>query len=459
MFVWLLMAVVTVVQAENRSLPALALRQADSLAFKQVIYHDRVVPFNTLARDFVLKLTGKSSYGGMTPEQVVGGWLLRPEVWQNEPMIYIKSAELRHLLRLSSSYARLTDLFDGQNYRLQEFWKGGQKPHMKMTSLEKAIMETDEKVGLILMLRSGTLIHPLPEDGSIKPLSDVKVQAEILYNRIPFSKLLFMFNLTVGMLAFFYLLYCSMHRSAGKAWSVFTVALYAAFLFQLFGYCLRWYVGGRIPLSNGYETMQFMALCTLLLACIFRCRFSFTLSFGLLISGFALLVAYLGQNNPQITPLMPVLLSPWLSIHVSLIMVSYALFAFMMLNGLLAFCIGGWRKKAIDSEIQEQRKVRVEQLMLFSRLMLYPAVFCLGAGIFIGAVWANVSWGRYWAWDPKEVWALISFLIYGAAFHGPSLAVFRQPRFFHAYMVLAFLTVLMTYFGVNYLLGGMHSYA
>ena len=323
MFVWLLMAVVTVVQAENRSLPALALRQADSLAFKQVIYHDRVVPFNTLARDFVLKLTGKPSYGGMTPEQVVGGWLLRPEVWQNEPMIYIKSAELRHLLRLSSSYARLTDLFDGQNYRLQEFWKGGQKPHMKMTSLEKAIMETDEKVGLILMLRSGTLIHPLPEDGSIKPLSDVKVQAEILYNRIPFSKLLFMFNLTVGMLAFFYLLYCSMHRSAGKAWSVFTVALYAAFLFQLFGYCLRWYVGGRIPLSNGYETMQFMALCTLLLACIFRCRFSFTLSFGLLISGFALLVAYLGQNNPQITPLMPVLLSPWLSIHVSLIMVSY----------------------------------------------------------------------------------------------------------------------------------------
>lgn len=233
------------------------------------------------------------------------------------------------------------------------------------------------------MLRSGTLIHPLPEDGSIKPLSDVKVQAEILYNRIPFSKLLFMFNLTVGMLAFFYLLYCSMHRSAGKAWSVFTVALYAAFLFQLFGYCLRWYVGGRIPLSNGYETMQFMALCTLLLACIFRCRFSFTLSFGLLISGFALLVAYLGQNNPQITPLMPVLLSPWLSIHVSLIMVSYALFAFMMLNGLLAFCIGGWRKKAIDSEIQEQRKVRVEQLMLFSRLMLYPAVFCLGAGILL----------------------------------------------------------------------------
>ena len=156
---------------------------------------------------------------------------------------------------------------------------------------------------------------------------------------------------------------------------------------------------------------------------------------------------------------MPVLLSPWLSIHVSLIMISYALFAFMMLNGLLAFCIGGWRKENVGNEIPNGRKIRVKQLMLLSRLMLYPAVFCLGAGIFIGAVWANVSWGRYWAWDPQEVWALITFMIYGAAFHGQSLAIFRQPRFFHCYMVLAFLTVLMTYFGVNYLLGGMHSYA
>lgn len=458
-FVLLLIGLGGTMQAENRSLPALARRQADSLASKQVIYHDRVVPFNTLARDFVLKLTGKPTYGGMTPEQVIGGWLLRPEVWQNEPMIYIKSAELRHLLHLSSPSARLTDLFDGQNYRLQEFWKGGQNPHQKMTSLEKAIMETDEKVGLILMLRNGTLIRPLPEDGSVKPLSETKVSAELLYNRIPFSKLMFIFNLTVGLLAFFYMLYCSMRSSAGKLLPVFTVGLYAAFLCQLFSYSLRWYIGGRVPLSNGYETMQFMALCTLLLACLFRRRFSFVLPFGFLLSGFALLVAYLGQKNPQITPLMPVLLSPWLSIHVSLIMISYALFAFMMLNGLLAFCIGGWRRESTGDEIPEQRKMRVKQLMLLSRLMLYPAVFCLGAGIFIGAVWANVSWGRYWAWDPKEVWALITFLIYGAAFHGQSLAMFRQPRFFHCYMVLAFLTVLMTYFGVNYLLGGMHSYA
>lgn len=456
MFVLLLLCAGSAVHAERRSLPALARKQADSLACKQVIYNDRVVPFNTLARDFVLKLTGKPAYGGMTPEQVISGWLLRPEVWQHEPMIYIKSAELRRLLHLDTSYARLTDLFDGENYRLQKYWKGGQDRSGKMSSLEKAVAEADEKVGLILMLRNGTLIRPLPADGSVKPVSDARIYAELLYNRIPFSKWLFMFNLTVGLLAFFHLLYRGLHRpvapdSFGRvgifpsrlADTFFRVSLYAAFLFQLFGYALRWYIGGRIPLSNGYETMQFMALCALFLACLCQRRFPFTVPFGFLLSGFALLVSYLGQMNPQITPLMPVLVSPWLSTHVSLIMMSYALSAFMMLNGILALCL--------------RRSARM--LMLLSRLLLYPATFFLGAGIFLGAVWANVSWGRYWAWDPKEVWALITFMVYGVAFHARSLRIFRKPLFFHIYMIAAFLTVLMTYFGVNYILGGMHSYA
>ena len=436
-------------QVQGRTLPALSIRQADSLASEQVIYHDRVVPFNTLARDFVMKLTGRPSYAGLTPEQVIGGWLLRPEVWQYEPMIYIKNRELCRLLNLKTSYASVADLFDGQRYRLQDFWQGGRETGRKMSPLEKAIVETDEKVGLILMLQKGTLIRPLPKDGGVKPLPSPKVRAELIYNRIPFSKCLFMFNLTVGLLAFFHLVYCGLrHASERSALSrrinrLFVAALYAAFLFQLFGYGLRWYVGGRIPLSNGYETMQFMALCTLLLACLFRRRFPFTVPFGFLLSGFALLVAHLGQMNPQITPLMPVLVSPWLSMHVSLIMMSYALFAFMMLNGILALCIRRHGK----------------MLMLLSRLLLYPANFFLGAGIFMGAVWANVSWGRYWAWDPKEVWALITFLVYGMAFHAKSLPAFRRPLFFHIYMIAAFLTVLMTYFGVNYILGGMHSYA
>ena len=436
-------------QVQGRTLPALSIRQADSLAYEQVIYHDRVVPFNTLARDFVVKLTGRPSYAGLTPEQIIGGWLLRPDVWQYEPMIYIKNRELCRLLNLKTPYASVADLFDGQRYRLQDFWQGRQETGRKMSPLEKAIVETDEKVGLILMLQKGTLIRPLPKDGSVKPLPLSKIRAELIYNRIPFSKCLFMFNLTVGLLAFFHLVYCGLRHSSERSGlsrrinRFLVVALYAAFLFQLFGYGLRWYVGGRIPLSNGYETMQFMALCTLVLACLFRRRFPFTVPFGFLLSGFALLVAHLGQMNPQITPLMPVLVSPWLSMHVSLIMMSYALFAFIMLNGILALCI--------------RRHERM--LMLLSRLLLYPANFFLGAGIFMGAVWANVSWGRYWGWDPKEVWALITMIVYAFAFHRESFPWLRRPMAFHAYMVLAFFSVLFTYFGVNFFLSGMHSYA
>ena len=436
-------------QAQGRKLPVLKQHQADSLAEVQVIYHDRVVPFNTLARDFVLKLTGRPTYKGLTPERVVGGWLLHPEVWKDEPMIRIKSADLRRRLGVEGDFARLSDLFDGQTYRLQAYWDASKGQTGSLSPLEKAIVETDEKVGLILMLQNGTLIQPFPTDGSVTPLSEAKVRAELLYNRIPFSQLLFMFNLTMGLLAFGLLLYKGMKRTGpvGRPYRrverALTCALWAALLFHAFGYALRWYIGGRVPLSNGYETMQFLALATLLLSVLFRRRFPFTLPFGFLLSGFALLVSYLGQMNPQITPLMPVLVSPWLSSHVSLIMMSYALFAFMMLNGVLALCL---RREAL-------------RLMLLSRLLLYPAAFFLGAGIFLGAIWANVSWGHYWTWDPKEVWALITFMVYGVAFHARSLRRFRRPVFFHVYMIAAFLTVLMTYFGVNYVLGGMHSYA
>lgn len=424
--------------ASTKKLSIISEAESDSLATTQVIYHDRVVPFNTLARDFVKKLSGKDSFSGLSAEQIVGSWMKHPEEWKYVPIIKVKSQELRRRLGVEgSSYVRIVDLFEGEHYRLRELWHPDTSKTGKPSSLEKAILETDEKVALVLMLCQGTLVRPLPTDGSVEPLSDVAVQAELIYNRIPFSKILFMFNLTLGFLSFGWLL------ARGKWGNGWQVALLVSLLFHAVGYVLRWYIGGRIPLSNGYETMQFLALCVLVVAYLLRRRFPFVVSFGFLLSGFTLLVAYLGQLNPQITPLVPVLVSPWLSTHVSCIMIAYALLAFMWLNAVLGLCVGR----------------ESERLMLFSRLLLYPAVFFLGIGIFIGAVWANVSWGRYWAWDPKEVWALITFMVYALPFHAESLSCFRRPRFFHFYMLFAFLTVLMTYFGVNYFLGGMHSYA
>ena len=166
--------------------------------------------------------------------------------------------------------------------------------------------------------------------------------------------------------------------------------------------------------------------------------------------GLTLLVAGMGQSQPQITPLMPVLHSPLLSWHVVVIMAAYVLLAFVMLISLAALIIHYTRRDA--GEV-------VMRMQAFGHVMLVPAVFLLAIGIFIGAVWANISWGRYWGWDPKETWALITLLVYALPLHAGSYSAFRRPTVFHLYCVVAFLSVLMTYFGVNYLLGGMHSYA
>ena len=440
----------------STTLPAFNRDKADSLASRQVVYNDRVAPFNTLARDFVLKLTGKTTYRGLSAEQVVSGWLLRPDAWQHEPMICVKNAQLRQLLHVEGKYARFTDFFDGETYLLERLSSGGPlgmaQPAVPQTALQKAIAEADEQVGLILMLTGGTLIQPLPTDGSVQPLSPTRLQAELLYNRLPLTKVLFMADLALGVLAFVWLLCRGGERRASTpmgekrerlAQRLLRGLLALSTLVLAFAYALRWYVAGRVPLGNGYETMLFLALCTSVLACLLQRRFAVVLPFGFLLSGFALLVSHLGQMSPQITPLVPVLVSPWLSLHVSIVMLGYALLAFIMLNGITALCLPR----------------EAERLMLLSRLMLYPAVFLLGIGIFLGAVWANQSWGSYWSWDPKETWALITFMVYGLAFHDRSLAWLRQPRHFHLFAVLAFLTVLMTYVGVNYFLSGMHSYA
>ncbi len=146
-------------------------------------------------------------------------------------------------------------------------------------------------------------------------------------------------------------------------------------------------------------------------------------------------------------PLQPVLQTPLLGIHVSVIMVAYTLFAVIMVNGVLGLCM----------------PKRRESLMQLSQVLLYPAEFCLTAGIFIGAVWANMSWGRYWGWDPKETWALITMLVYAILLHFPMIIKALKIKkheltYYHVFSIIAFLFVLFTYFGVSYLLGGLHSY-
>ena len=148
-------------------------------------------------------------------------------------------------------------------------------------------------------------------------------------------------------------------------------------------------------------------------------------------------------------PLQPVLQTPLLGIHVSVIMLAYTLFAIIAINGIIGLC-------TLNSPVTNHK------LQILSQLLLYPALFCLTTGIFIGAVWANMSWGRYWGWDPKETWALITMIVYAALLHWPIIAKAnagaKHNAAYHIACIVAFFFVLFTYFGVSYLLGGLHSY-
>ena len=225
---------------------------------------------------------------------------------------------------------------------------------------------------------------------------------------------------------------------------------------------LRWWLSGHIQLSNGYETMLFMAWVLLVLTVVLFRKFRIILVLGPLAALCCLLVAMITGSGSDITPLMPVLQSPLLSLHVMTVMCAYALFALQTLIGIYAVArssSAGLLPKGRKNSTLSTLHSKLEKATALSQLLLYPAVFLLAIGIFLGAVWANVSWGNYWSWDPKESWALITLMIYAVPFHTSSIPAFRNPRTYHIYMVVAFLAVLITYFGVNYLLGGMHSYA
>ena len=483
-----------------------------------VNYEGRICPMQTLARDFTAKLYGDVCYDGLTAEQVVLGWTFWPEEWNQEPLIKVKGQSLRKEYGLNKN-AAFTDFFMG-GYRLGPlvavYYNQGDR-----SALAKEAVEIDDKLQLIYSLRHGRLfkIFPVslregahtktniswvcptdtlndfkltPHDSAfisaffgelyqaattgqeafmLKKLDEMAifqqshggatlppdhvVKAERLYNAFNLPVWLSRLHLCLGLLLCLALLKTT-RRFPGFRQVAYIVM--AISWLALSGYTvLRSIVSGHLPVGNGYETTLSIAWCAMLLTLLLGlpCRKGtlsrrLLLPFGFLVSGFFLLVASMGLMNPQITPLIPVLASPWLSVHVSLVMLAYMCLTFTCLCSLMAFC------SLMFGRISETELMRLSQL---ARLFLYPALACLAAGIFTGAVWAGESWGRYWGWDPKETWALITLLVYALPLHEASMPAFRRPRFFLAYLLLAFTTVLMTYIGVNYYLTGLHSYA
>lgn len=214
---------------------------------------------------------------------------------------------------------------------------------------------------------------------------------------------------------------------------------------------LFWIASGHIPFSNGAETMLTIAWTAMLASVLSFKRFSIMLPFGIIVASLAALVSAMGNANPAVTQLMPVLSSPLLSIHVSLMMLSYTVLAIIMVNGICGL-VASLRHTSVSDSASAK-------MALMSEALMYPALFFLGSGIIAGSIWANVSWGCYWNWDPKETWALITFLIASLGVHRTRLPFLRSHRAYHIYTLILSASVLFTYFGVNYLLGGMHSYA
>lgn len=489
---------------------------AEKFGELHILYNDRICPVQTFALDFCKKIYGARSYQGLTAEQVLSGWVFYGNTWANESFIKIKSGEMKTAMNLPD-YASLNTFFNREmggytiGQYVQEYYNGQQdKFHQQAADIDgkiQIIMELREGVSLKVLpytftknvkatknhpfIKAGTTtwfspVDKLPQaveqqhalyirnvfsllNGDVKAGNISRVneffakmkkyqevssgnslptatqyKAERINNAFPFATILFMANLTLGFIALFYTIYRMTKKREIKVLNIaLPILLGVSFLALTFGLALRWIISGNIPMSNGYESMLTVAWFVMLISILMQLRIRIVMVFGFLISGFFLLVSHINQMDPAIGQMMPVLNSPLLSIHVSIIMMSYALLSLTFICGIMGICL----------------RSHGEELQALSRIFLYPALTTMGFGIFIGAIWANVSWGTYWSWDSKETWALITFMIYAVVVHTQSLPVFHKPLVYHIYITLAFLSIAMTYFGVNYFLTGMHSYA
>ena len=437
---------------------------ADAFGDLYVYYNDRICPFETLARDYTLKAYGKARWKAYDACQVCTGWLFYYDWWNVVPFKLkdkergtAKEDEKTYLLRSVASgdawklfpvrdsdglvhWFSANDALPGEVVDDYDRWVFIRKV---MDVVEQSVRDEDWETVRHIVGR----IRDYQENvaGPVLP-SRAAFRAEKAYNRLSRPMVPFMASITWGLILYI-LLGISLSRK--RPFPRKTALLSACLAGLLLGYLtltlgLRWFVSGHAPFAGSYSVMMLMAWLSSLAMCLLWKKFPIVLPLGFLVAGFTMLMASLSSANPRITHLMPVLQSPLLSIHVLSMMLSYTLLGMVALGGIMGLAV------------PEEASLRLKDVSL---VILYPAVFLLVFGTFLGAVWANISWGNYWGWDPKETWALVTFLVYSFALHGSLLKPFRNPRFFHGFCVVAFLCVLITYFGVNLLLGGMHAYS
>ncbi len=481
----------------------------------------RMKPLATLDREIIQKLSGKASFLGMTADQLILGMLSKPDVWKDVKMIKIQTPKLKKFLGVdvNEKYIAFSEVFRNGEYLLAaEAEKALQTKPIERGTYEKDIIKLDEKLNIMYSVFNGSLLNIFPkvkdttaqddnskwyspleamqtftgqnqaavetitrgfvnaivegkwEDadnfinmislyqekvGADVMLSKSKIDAEILFNKIDIFFKLTLAYVLLGfvMLVVAFIVIFKPEFKPKKITTSFFVILAILFALQTFGMGYRWVLSGHAPWSNIYETLVYISWSAVFAGVIFFRKSLLALSAAVIIAGIFMFTAHLTDVDPQITNLVPVLKSYWLTIHVSILTASYGFFGLGAILGFLTLIMFIFRKNRphLDDIIKHVTAI--------NEIALIIGLAAITVGNFLGGVWANESWGRYWGWDPKETWAYVSIVVYAFVIHLRFVKSLNTPFVFATASVLAFSSILMTYLGVNFYLSGMHSYA
>ena len=287
--------------------------------------------------------------------------------------------------------------------------------------------------------------------------SDNKIKAEILYNEINIFEKLLIWFLIFGLVMFIAIVIQIFREGIAIKWliRICKAGIVILFLAHTAGLIFRWYISGHAPWSDAYESVIYVAWATMAMGLAFGRKSDLTIAATAFVTAIILFGAHMNWLDPAIANLQPVLNSYWLMIHVSVIVGSYGPFTLGMILGitvLLLMLLTTEKNKA-------KMELNIKELTIINELALTVGLVMLTIGNFLGGQWANESWGRYWGWDPKETWALISIMIYAFVIHMRLVPGLRSRWTFNFMSVVAFASIMMTYFGVNFYLVGLHSYA
>ena len=482
-------------------------------------YKGRMKPVHTLSRELMRKIYRKESYKGLDADQILLSLFVNSEDWYAEKIIKLgKHQKLLNAIGVNGSYASYKDFFDPNgNYKLRDEVRRVYDLIPKDRGVyEKELLKVDERLNILNMMFTGGMLKIIPvtddenntwisnhshgnghdsqiastffnsytmalkkgietknyteANGLIAELKDyqfknggevmpssAKINAEIFLNNLNIFNRLAMTYFLLG-IAFLFFLFLSVFKPRVKLKTIYKVLfilVLSGFAFHTLGLGLRWYISGRAPWSNGYESMIYIAWTTTLAGIIFTRKSFGGLAATMILAATILLVSMLSFLDPEITPLVPVLKSYWLTIHVSLEAGSYG---FLMLGAIIGL-INLVLMIFTSNTNKERVKAIITEMSYISELTITGGLIMVSIGTYLGGVWANESWGRYWGWDAKETWALVTILVYAFILHMRIIPKLTGLFIYNVSTIFGLATVIMTYYGVNYYLSGLHSYA